>query len=174
MESTNIANWEVVKVILDFFSSLFVLIGIIIASWKGFAFFKYKIDADTRNLYINNANEVDKIMGIFYANGHVEWNHIFELNKSLRNASLYLHKDVVTFIEKLKKDLCDLTALNHQLETLDVGDVRSDICDKIYKLQLKIDKSVKNFYQIYRNQILDDGFKIKDLKFWNKEVCKNK
>ena len=67
-----------------------------------------------------------------------------------------------------------LTALNHQLETLDVGDGRSDICDKIYKLQLKIDESVKNFYQIYRNQILDDGFKIKDLKFWNKEVCKNK
>ena len=166
------SNWEIVKVILEFLSSLLVFIGIIIASWKGFAFFKYKIDADTRELYINNANEVSKILGHFYAKGRIEWEQIFELNNAYRNASLYLHKDVVEFIETLRSYLCKLIVLESKLENLPVGDERSKICDDIYNLQITIDKFSKSFYQVYRNQILDDDFKIKDLKFWDKDICK--
>lgn len=166
------SNWEIAKVILEFLSSLLVFLGIIIASWKGLAFFKYKIDADTRELYINNANEVNKILGYFYANGRVKWEQIFELNNAYRNASLYLHKDVVEFIETLRKYLCELTALQDELEPLPVGEERTKHCKKILELKLKISEHSKSLYQVYRNQILDDGFKIKDLKFWDKDICK--
>ena len=127
-------------------------------------FFEYKHNTDVRNLYIEHANKIDKIFTLHNLHSRMpdEMRQlIFEVSKE---AVLYLHKDIVYFVEELKSLLYDLDFNYYMLDDLPVGEERTKICKTIYDLKIYIKIAPKReVLKIYRKHILNDGINLKQI-----------
>ncbi len=147
-------------------SNIIVFIKNIISTLRDalrFLFFEYKHNTDVRNLYIEHANKIDKIFTLHNLHSRMpdEMRQlIFEVSKE---AVLYLHKDIVYFVEELKSLLYDLDFNYYMLDDLPVGEERTKICKTIYDLKMKIHNMQKEYLKIYRKHILNDGINLKQI-----------
>lgn len=127
----------------------------------GFLFFEYRHNADVRNLYIEHAKKIDQIFTLHYSHSIMPEEMrrlIFEVSKE---AVLYLHKDIVYFVEELQSLLFDLDTTYYKLDSLNVGEERTKICNVQYELKMKIHDMQKEYLKIYRKHILNDGVNLK-------------
>ena len=128
-----------------------------------FLLFEYKHDKDVRNLYIEHAKKLDKIFSLHYAHTIMPDEMRQLLFEASKEATLYLHKDIVKLMEELQNLLFELDNTYFSLEGLPVCEKRNKICDEQYDLKMKIHDIQKNYLIIYRKQILNDGFSPKEI-----------
>ena len=76
-------------------------------------------------------------------------------------ASLYLHKDVVKHIESVKSLMLENMNLNAKLKGIKDNNKKEEIVKRLYQISIQINEFSKEYLQIYRNHILQDGFMCK-------------
>lgn len=114
-----------IKIILETLSSLGILITAIIAIMA----FKFKLGAEERNLYINNANKVREVLGFVVKNGRIDGANLPKIGIAFQEASLYLNKDIVEFIDEIRELLIRLCDIQLQLNKLKAGEERTKLCN---------------------------------------------
>ena len=124
----------------------------------GCLFFKHKTDESIRNLYIENIKQLDKIFSKFFSLGKLDEETRRLIFEVCENASLYLHKDIVNYISKIKDLIFEHELLNCQLRDDISGEKRNKICDREYYIMLELFDLADKSIGLYRKQILYDGF----------------
>ncbi len=145
---------EIARSIIDLISSLLILGGII----YGICFFKHKTDSSVRNLYIRNLKKLDNIFVYFFSYGNINEDMRHQLFNVYEEASLYLHKDIVKYIEKVKDLIFECEILGYKLNDLPIGDERSKICQRQCDIKIELYNMAGKGVSIYRKQIVQDGF----------------
>ncbi len=141
-----------IKIILEALSSLGILITAIIAIMA----FKFKLGADERKLYINNANKVREVLGFVFRSGIIDDANLTKIGIAFQEASLYLNKDIVEFIDKIQELLIDLFVIQLQLNGLEVGEKRTELCNKMKVILKKLGSYNKALISKYRKHIVSE------------------
>ena len=123
-----------------------------------FLFFEYKHDENIRNLYIENAKKLKKIYQKFFTSKQLDNETRILLFEISEEAALYLHKEIVLHIEKVKSLIFEYIALNIKLDRYKETEERKKICDRMYKIDMEIYNHSEEYLQLYRKQIIQDGF----------------
>ena len=145
--------------LIQFFTSL-IFLGISVA---GVFVFKYKHDEYTRKIYIENAKKLDLVFKEISRHANIDDEHFNMLIEVQSEAMLYLHKDIVQYVEKLRDLVVDLQLLKMQIDATEIKtDKRNELVEQHGEKLKAIFALYKNFYKIYRKQILNDGI------HWNK------
>lgn len=125
--------------------------------------FKYKHDEHVRNLYIESAKKLDLVFKEISRHANIDDEHFNMLIEVQSEAMLYLHKDIVQYIEKLRHLVVDLQVLKMQIDATEIKtDKRSELVEQHGEKLKAIFALYDDFYKIYRKQILNDGID------WNK------
>ncbi len=125
--------------------------------------FKYKHDEHVRNLYIENAKKLDLIFKDIFKHANIDDKYFNLLQEIQKEAMLYLHKDIVQYIEKLRDLIVALHVLKEKMSNLNIDKDERNRLIKLHAEKLKeISNLYKDFYKIYRKQIINDGID------WNK------
>lgn len=123
-----------------------------------FLFFEYKQDDSVRNLYIENAKKLKIIYQNYFASMRVDDNTRNLLFEIYDEASLYLHRDVVTHIEKVKSLMFEDMSLNASLNGIKDVNKKEELINRLHIISNEINELSKEYLQVYRNHILQDGF----------------
>ncbi len=119
-------NIEVINKVVTLITSICFLIGVILAYFS----FKYKLDAETRNLYVKNSEKILNVLKQICANGKASNESLSLLRDAKREAEIYLHKEVYEYIDNLSNKVHNLRLCSLKLERLPVGDKRNQVLDK--------------------------------------------
>lgn len=169
----NISNFiseNKINVFIDVIMHITIIFGTL---WAIFAF-KYKYDANVRALYIENSRKMENLFAEFFQTGNVTpetQNIVFE---AYREATLYLHKDIVKIISDIKECIIKMDVLKMRLEPTIDDNERKRICDELYELDLKMSDYSAKLTKSYRKHILNDGINLEELKEKLKSFSKNK
>ena len=145
-------NIENIKNILE----IFCLLGGILAALYALPFFKYKIGAEERKLYLDNALKVREVLGFVYQNARIDDINIAKLGVVLNEASLYLNSDIVVFIDEIHKDLIRLFVIQLELEKLEVGEERTKLCNEMENILVRLGDCANKSITIYRKHIVHE------------------
>ena len=140
------------KLILETLS----LLGGIFAVLYALPFFKYKIGTEERKLYLDNANKVREVLGFVYQNARIDDVNIAKLGIALNEASLYLNRDIVVFIDEIHKDLIRLFVIQLKLEKLEVGEERTKLCKEMDNILVGLGDCASKSIAIYRKHIVHE------------------
>ena len=150
---------ELAKSIIELISSGLVLVGIIWGTWKAKAFFSYKYDAEIRSMYIKNCNNVREIMGRIISRGEAKESDIKAIRQPLQDAYLFLHQDIIKFLQKVYKVTVDMWENSLTLETFnEPTQTQKQQIELHDKLMLEMKSLNKQSYKLYRKHIVNDGF----------------
>ena len=141
-----------IKIILEALSSLGILITAIIAIMA----FKFKLGADERKLYINNANKVREVLGFVFRNGIIDDANLTKIGIAFQEASLYLNKDIVEFTDEIRKLLIKLFVIQLQLNELEVGEKRTELCNEMEVILNKLGDYDNISISKYRKHIVSE------------------
>lgn len=141
-----------IKIIFEALSSLGILITAIIAITA----FKFKLGAEERKLYIDNANKVREVLGFVFSYGIIDDVNLTKIGVAFQEASLYLNKDIVEYIDKIRTLLVRLFGIQLQLNGLKVGEQRSKLCNEMEAILNKIDDYDKELIAKYRKHIVSE------------------
>ena len=138
--------------------------------------FKYKHDEHVINLYIENAKKLDLIFKDIFKHANIDDKYFNLLQEIQKEAMLYLHKDIVQYIEKLRDLIVALHVLKEKMSNRNIDKDEENRLIKLHAEKLKeISNLYKDFYKIYRKQILNDGIDwTKYSKFFDEIKPKNK
>src|SRR5574344_1656807 len=152
---------ELIKSIIDLCSSIFVSLGVIIATFKGISFFKYKNDESIRKLYIENAKKISTVLSFHISYAKLDNEREKLLFDAFEEASLYLHKEIVEYIDTIKNLIIDIECLGYEFNNLPGGKERSKLSNKQFILKKKLGELSKQRLEIYRKYIMQDGLDLK-------------
>lgn len=130
--------------------------GVILTAIVALPVFKYKVGAEERKLYLENANKVREVLGYVFQSGRIDDSNLAKLGVALQEASLYLNKDIVEFIDEIHKSLIRLFVIQLKLDKLEVGDERTKLCDEMEKILNSMDNYSKESIAIYRKHIVHE------------------
>lgn len=149
-------NWlQTIKLVLEALSSLSILIAAIIACTT----FKFKLGVDERKLYLDNANKVREALGFVYREGKIDDANLDKISIAFEEASMYLNKDIVDFIDEIRKSLIRLYCIQLELTDLPTGEKRSKLCDEMGDILIKLGDYSKDSTVIYRKHIVSEPLK---------------
>ena len=143
---------ENIKTILETICCL----GVILTAIFALPVFKYKMGAEERKLYLENANKVREVLGFVFQSGRIDDSNLAKLGVALQEASLYLNKDIVEFIDEIHKSLIRLFVIQLKLDKLEVGNERTKLCNEMEKILNSMDNYSKESISIYRKHIVQE------------------
>lgn len=129
-----------------------------IATIIGYFAFKYRYDANVRDLYIENCKNLQKILKNFTGSNHVNIELIQEASNVLSESKLYLHSDIINLNEKVLNLLSEYYPISKRLSDNSFLDEETRL-NKIHrqsKIELELDDLYKNSYKIYRKHIIQN------------------
>ena len=147
-------DWDITKTILECITSICFLLGV----WKGLLFFGYRNDESIRKLYIENSKKLEEIFAEFCQYDNVKPETFNKIYEAEREAELYLHKDIIDLIRKIKETLIDIDCFKSQLDNVTDRDERHKITEEIRLLSLKMSDLSKKRINKYRENIVNTGF----------------
>lgn len=145
-----------IKLISDILSNLSIMIAAIIACTT----FKFKLGVDERKLYLDNANKVRKVLSNVIKHSRIEDEHLTQIGIAFEEASLYLNKDIVDFIDEIRKSLIRLYCIRLELTNLPVGEKRSKLSDEMSDILIKCIDYSQESTMIYRRHIVSEPLEI--------------
>ncbi len=148
---------ELAKSVIDLISSIFILGGIIWATYKAVALFNYRYDSEIRKMYIDNCKSIREIIGRVMISGVVTTNDYEEVKEVFQNSVLFLHKDVVDFTFQVYNVIA--TIEYNEIDLADAYDdnIRKEKAEKICNARNKLVDLNKKSLIIYRKHIVNDG-----------------
>ena len=147
-------DWDTTKTILECITSICFLLGV----WKGLLFFGYRNEESIRKLYIENSKKLEEIFAEFFQYDNVKPETFNKIYEAEREAELYLHKDIIDLIRKIKETLIDIDCFKSQLDNVTDRDERHKITEEIRLLSLKMSDLSKKRINKYRENIVNTGF----------------
>lgn len=148
-------------------------LGVVVAAIFALPVFKYKVGAEERKLYLENANKVREVLGFVYQTGRIDDTNLAKLGVALQEASLYLNKDIVEFIDNIHTSLTRLFVIQLKLDKLEVGDERNKLCSEMETILVNIGNCANEAITIYRRHIVHEPIdKFMDVVKRLKESCK--
>ena len=147
---------QAIKLVLEALSSLSILIAAIIACTT----FKFKLGVDERKLYLDNANKVREVLGFVYREGNIDDANLCKISIAFEEASLYLNKNIVDFIDKIRESLIRLYCIQLELKDLPVGEKRSKLCDEMGDILIKCGDYSQESTMIYRRHIVSEPLEV--------------
>lgn len=152
-------NWlEVADKIASILSSITLIIGSISLAIS----FKYKHDAETRNLYINNYKKVETVLKQIVGDGNCKNDELILLREAKNEAALYLPNQIFEYIDDLYIKTVDLIECDVRLRALQEGQERDRIYEKESELLRYFGEKIKDCHNVYRTQI------VSEINFWEK------
>lgn len=127
-------------------ASLTVIIGSI---WVAFSF-KYKHNADVRNLYLKNFEKVWEVAREFYGPRRTTPNILNKITSAFVEAQIYLPKNIIDFIEDIRIKLVEVMTLEEELQE------KFEYNNNANKIRDDINNKMKNVKNLYRKHIIDD------------------
>lgn len=147
---------QAIKLVLEALSSLSILIAAVIACTT----FKFKLGVDERKLYLDNANKVRDVLGFVYREGKIDDANLGKIGIAFEEASLYLNKDIVDFIDEIRESLIRLFCIQLELTNLPVGEKRSKLCEEMGDILKKLGDYSKESTMIYRRHIVSEPLEV--------------
>lgn len=147
---------QAIKLVVETLCSLSILIAAVIACTT----FKFKLGVDERKLYLDNANKVREVLGFVYREGNIDDANLCKIGIAFEEASLYLNKDIVDFIDEIRKSLIRLYCIRLELKDLPVGEKRSKLCDEMGTILIKLGDYSKESIIIYRKHIVSEPLEV--------------
>lgn len=149
---------ELAKSIIELISSGLILVGIIWGSIKAKAFFSYKYDAETRNMYIESCKQIRNIMGIIINEREATDNDINQVQVLLQDALIFLHEDIANYLHDVCKAMIDLNCYKIDLEAFyGTENERKEYMERHTQAYNKIISLNKQSFLVYRKHIVNDG-----------------
>lgn len=147
---------QAIKLVLEALSSLSILIAAIIACTT----FKFKLGVDERKLYLDNANKVREVLSNVMKYARIDDGHLVQIGVAFEEASLYLNKDIVDFIDEIRESLIRLFCIQLELTDLPVGEKRSKLCEEMGDILKKLGDYSRESTMIYRRHIVSEPLEV--------------
>jgi hypothetical protein len=144
---------------IDKIASIIQGFGIFIISILVYFQFKYKHDAEVRALYIKNYQAIWDISCELFQTGRSTDAMHNKITEAFTEAKVYLHKDIVNFIEDIRCKLIKLNCIQSELVDLEVGTARSQLCEEARQIKIYINEKTKNVQYLYRKHLVHDPLK---------------
>ena len=141
------------KSIIEFITSLFFLAAAII----GAGAFKYKNDANIRDLYIENCKKIRKLIKDVCSNGNVSVDVLNQSYDACVEARLYLHPDISEFISKLRTYIVTISCNNLRLNKKDIdSEEHTNLINESVNAQIQLSNLYESSIEIYRKHIVQN------------------
>ena len=147
---------QAIKLVVETLCSLSILIAAVIACMT----FKFKLGVDERKLYLDNAKKVRKVLSNMVKYARIEDEYLVQISIAFEEASLYLNKDIVDFIDEIRKSLIRLYCIKIESTNLPVGEKRSKLSGEMSDILTKLVDYSKDSIIIYRKHIVSEPLKI--------------
>lgn len=150
---------EFTKTIIELISSIFILIAAII----GKIAFKYKYDANVRDLYIENCKKIKEVL-LFASSGNITAEIITQIREVKNDAEIYLHKDIIDFVNQVFDSICNKKCYEDKLTGILDEEKRVKIIELSSQESLQISNLLRKTAEVYRKHIVQSP--IEKLKIW--------
>jgi hypothetical protein len=155
---------------MEFWKSFFELISSIFflsAAIIGASAFKYKYDANIRDLHIENCKKIREVLNYFTSNDKNNYELFEQAREASYEAELYLHSDIIAFTKKVL-DLVNrfemytssLNVLKDEEKIAKTSNKKEDVKEQLLSLK-------KESLSLYRKHIVQ--YPKEKLKYWLEE-----
>ncbi len=148
----NIDFWTNAKTITEFLLSFTLLFSTCTAIFM----YKFKLGADERKLYTENAQTVRKVLLEIVHTAVVKDDDIFTLKRALLDAQLYLDKNIVDYIEEILNVSIDTSLIQGKMENVPQNEYRKILCSQDAENKIKLAKAIVKLPDLYRKHIVSD------------------